>query len=81
MQIISYPAHYQSVYTNLDLSSFSLISCALKAYLLLLHTLSFTLLKVVFSQKIALSLLISQYFYRYVCKNIRYEKFRLPKKY
>lgn len=55
--------------------------CALKAYLLLLHTLSFTLLKVVFSQKIALSLLISQYFYRYDCENIRYEKFRLPKKY
>ncbi|PTL33727.1 hypothetical protein C7120_03785 [Prevotella sp. oral taxon 376] len=27
MQIISFPAHYQSVYTNFDISSFSLISC------------------------------------------------------
>ena len=30
MQIISFPAHYQSVYTNFDISSFSLISCTLK---------------------------------------------------
>ncbi len=28
MQIISFPAHYQSVYTNFDISSFSLISCS-----------------------------------------------------
>ena len=27
MQIISFPPHYQSVYTNFDISSFSLISC------------------------------------------------------
>jgi len=27
MQIIPFPAHYQSVYTNFDISSFSLISC------------------------------------------------------
>jgi len=27
MQIISFPAHYQSVYTNFDISSFSLINC------------------------------------------------------
>ena len=27
MQIISFPAHYQSVYANFDISSFSLISC------------------------------------------------------
>lgn len=31
MQIIPFPAHYQSFYTNLDISSFSLISCSLKA--------------------------------------------------
>ena len=30
MQIISFPAHYQSVYTNFDISSFSLISCTVK---------------------------------------------------
>ena len=34
MQIISYPAHYQSVYTNFDFSSFSRISCTVnKAFL------------------------------------------------
>ena len=27
MQIIPFPVHYQSVYTNFDISSFSLISC------------------------------------------------------
>ena len=27
MQIIPFPTHYQSVYTNFDISSFSLISC------------------------------------------------------
>ena len=27
MQIIPFPAHYQSVYTNFDISSFSRISC------------------------------------------------------
>ena len=27
MQIVPFPAHYQSVYTNFDISSFSLISC------------------------------------------------------
>ncbi|MCB6902780.1 hypothetical protein [Hoylesella buccalis] len=31
MQIIPFPAHYQSVYTNFDISSFSLISCNGKA--------------------------------------------------
>ena len=30
MQIIPFPAHYQSVYTNFDISSFSLISCCPK---------------------------------------------------
>lgn len=30
MQIIPFPAHYQSVYTNFDISSFSLISCTVK---------------------------------------------------
>ena len=28
MQITPFPAHYQSVYTNFDISSFSLISCS-----------------------------------------------------
>ena len=31
MQIIPFPTHYQSVYTNFDISSFSLISCCAKA--------------------------------------------------
>ena len=31
MQIIPFPIHYQSVYTNFDISSFSLISCTVKA--------------------------------------------------
>ena len=30
MQIISFLPHYQSVYTNFDFSSFSLISCSAK---------------------------------------------------
>lgn len=30
MQIIPFPIHYQSVYTNFDISSFSLISCRQK---------------------------------------------------
>ena len=30
MQIIPFPTHYQSVYTNFDISSFSLISCYTK---------------------------------------------------
>ena len=34
MQIIPFPAHYQSVYTNFDISSFSLISCVPKAAVL-----------------------------------------------
>ena len=34
MQIIPFPAHYQSVYTHFDISSFSLISCIAKAILL-----------------------------------------------
>lgn len=34
MQIIPFPAHYQSVYTNFDISSFSLISCLAKGELL-----------------------------------------------
>lgn len=29
MQIIPFPAHYQSIYINFDISSFSLISCPL----------------------------------------------------
>ena len=34
MQIIPFPAHYQSVYTHFDISSFSLISCTPKTILL-----------------------------------------------
>ncbi|EFL46359.1 hypothetical protein HMPREF9296_1313 [Prevotella disiens FB035-09AN] len=34
MQIIPFPAHYQSVYTNFVISSFSLISCSMKAAVL-----------------------------------------------
>ena len=34
MQIVPFPAYYQSVYTNFDFTSFSLISCiATKPYL------------------------------------------------
>ena len=42
MQIISFPAHYQSVYTNFDISSFSLISCIPKAAVLQRKTYAFT---------------------------------------
>ena len=28
MQIVPFPAYYQSVYTNFDISSFSLINCS-----------------------------------------------------
>ena len=34
MQIVPFPAHYQSVYTNFDISSFSLISCMVKVAVL-----------------------------------------------
>ena len=34
MQIIPFPAHYQSIYINFDISSFSLISCYKKHMLL-----------------------------------------------
>ena len=34
MQIVPFPAHYQSVYTNFDISSFSLISCKSKSPIL-----------------------------------------------
>ncbi|KXA34785.1 hypothetical protein HMPREF3226_02160 [Prevotella corporis] len=33
MQIIPFPTHYQSVYTNFDISSFSLISCIVIGHL------------------------------------------------
>lgn len=36
MQIVPFPAYYQSVYTNFDFTSFSLISCTAKPALL--HT-------------------------------------------
>ena len=34
MQIVPFPAHYQSVYTNFDISSFSLINCSAIRHLL-----------------------------------------------
>ena len=43
MQIISFPAHYQSVYTNFDISSFSLISCTVKAAVLHRKTYAFAM--------------------------------------
>ena len=43
MQIISFPAHYQSVYTNFDISSFSLISCFVKPMLLPCKTYTFAM--------------------------------------
>ena len=45
MQIISFPAHYQSVYTNFDISSFSLISCTIKEALLVGKTAAFAMSK------------------------------------
>ena len=45
MQIISFPAHYQSVYTNFDISSFSLISCVAKVWFLACKKGVFTLQK------------------------------------
>ena len=45
MQIISFPAHYQSVYTNFDISSFSLISCIPKAAVLHGKSVGFALQK------------------------------------
>ena len=34
MQIVPFPAYYQSVYTNFDFTSFSLISCITKVVVL-----------------------------------------------
>ena len=45
MQTIPFPAHYQSVYTNFDISSFSLISCTVKAALLHRKTYAFAMSK------------------------------------
>ncbi|PDP69179.1 hypothetical protein CLI70_02205 [Prevotella intermedia] len=41
MQIIPFHTHYQSVHTNFDISSFSLISCTVKAALLQRKTYAF----------------------------------------
>ena len=43
MQIIPFPAHYQSVYTNFDISSFSLISCVAEPTLLQRKTAAFAM--------------------------------------
>ena len=48
MQIIPFPAHYQSVYTHFDISSFSLISCNTKGRLLHFKRACFPLQKGVF---------------------------------
>ncbi len=45
MQIISFPAHYQSVYTNFDISSFSLISCNAKVWFLHAKSMVFAMQK------------------------------------
>lgn len=42
MQIIPFPAHYQSIYINFDISSFSLISCIPKTAVLQRKTYAFT---------------------------------------
>ena len=42
MQIIPFPAHYQSIYINFDISSFSLISYSRICMLLLLNMHAFT---------------------------------------
>jgi|GEM_PF-4485828 hypothetical protein len=41
MQIVPFPAYYQSVYTNFDFTSFSLISCCAKEAVLHGKTASF----------------------------------------
>ncbi|WP_424039518.1 hypothetical protein, partial [Prevotella nigrescens] len=44
-QIVSFLPHYQSVYTNFDFSSFSRISCTVKAALLQCETATFVIQK------------------------------------
>ncbi|ATV37461.1 hypothetical protein CUB95_02260 [Prevotella intermedia] len=41
MQMTPFPAHYQLVYTNFDFSSFSRISCTVKATVLRCKTAAF----------------------------------------
>ena len=53
MQIIPFPAHYQSVYTNLDISLFSLISCKIIGRLLEAKRASFIFQCLIFYYKVA----------------------------
>ena len=48
MQIIPFPAHYQSVYTHFDISSFSLISCNTKVWFLQCKSMVFAMQEVGF---------------------------------
>ncbi|BAU18848.1 hypothetical protein PIOMA14_II_0343 [Prevotella intermedia] len=43
MQMTPFPAHYQLVYTNFDFSSFSRISCTVKAAVLHRKTATFAM--------------------------------------
>ena len=62
MQIISFPSHYQLVYTSFDISSFSLISYIAKGRLSHLKRASFTVQKGIF-YRIKAHLLFSMYEY------------------
>ena len=60
MQMTPFPAHYQSVYTNFDFSSFSLISYRAKGRLSHLKRASFTMRKGIFC-RVKVHLLFSIY--------------------
>ena len=47
MQIVPFPAYYQSVYTNFDFTSFSLISCTTKigCFAFAFHSYCFLIIK------------------------------------
>ena len=72
MQIVPFPAYYQSVYTNFDFTSFSLISWTPKQFVLpakrdcfaALHHYSFIKLAIIFcSSRIVLTLFYGEYSY------------------
>ena len=62
MQTVPFPAHYQSVYTNSDFSSFSLISCTAKEPLLVGKTAAFATPKRSYHFLMKLSLQSQGYF-------------------
>ena len=69
MQIIPFPAHYQPVYTNFDISSFSLISCLAKDKVSLFESSPIAMQKMSFCNQTHTILVIKQLKNRFLTVN------------